>query len=35
MQLTTLGRMPHIGSRVPHQSAIELIKEWIKELPAR
>ncbi|HEX5104387.1 MAG TPA: hypothetical protein VFV87_11280, partial [Pirellulaceae bacterium] len=29
MQLTTLGRMPHIGSRVPHESAIKLIREWI------
>jgi hypothetical protein len=35
MQLTTLGRMPHIGSRVPHESAIKLIKEWIAELPAK
>ena len=32
MQLTTLGRMPHIGSRVPHESAIKLIKEWIAGL---
>lgn len=35
MQLTTLGRMPHIGSRVPHASAIKLIKEWIAGLPAK
>lgn len=32
MQLTTLGRMPHIGSRVPHESAIKLIREWIAGL---
>ena len=32
MQLSTLGRMPHIGSRVPHDSAIKLIKEWIASL---
>jgi uncharacterized repeat protein (TIGR03806 family) len=29
MQITTLGRMPHIGSRVPHESAIKLVREWI------
>jgi hypothetical protein len=35
MQITTLGRMPHIGSRVPHESAIKLIREWIAGLPAQ
>jgi len=33
MTLTGLGRMPHIGSRVPHESAIKLIREWIAQLP--
>ena len=32
MKLTGLGRMPHIGSRVPHESAIKLIREWIEQL---
>ncbi len=31
-KLTGLGRMPHIGSRVPHDSAIKLIREWIAQL---
>ena len=33
MTLTGLGRMPHIGSRVPHEKAIELVREWIEQLP--
>jgi uncharacterized repeat protein (TIGR03806 family) len=33
MALTGLGRMPHIGSRVPHDAAIELVREWIRQLP--
>ena len=33
MTLTGLGRMPHIGSRVPHDAAIELLREWIEQLP--
>ena len=33
MKLTGLGRMPHIGSSVPHESAIELVSKWIAELP--
>jgi uncharacterized repeat protein (TIGR03806 family) len=32
MTLTGLGRMPHIGSRVPHESAIKLLREWIAGL---
>jgi hypothetical protein len=32
MKITGLGRMPHIGSRVPHDSAIQLIREWIAGL---
>ena len=28
-----LGRMPHVGSNVPHQSAMELVREWIQQLP--
>ena len=27
-----LGRMPHVGSNVRHQEAIELIGQWIEEL---
>jgi uncharacterized repeat protein (TIGR03806 family) len=33
MTLTGLGRMPHIGSRVPHDAAVELVREWIEQLP--
>ena len=32
MTLTGLGRMPHIGSREPHDSAIKLLREWIAGL---
>ncbi|WP_254511757.1 PQQ-dependent sugar dehydrogenase [Anatilimnocola floriformis] len=34
MNLTALGRMPHIGSKTVHQSAVKLVEEWIKQLPA-
>ncbi len=30
MAMTGLGRMPHIGSRVVHESAVEVVREWIK-----
>ena len=30
MNMTGLGRMPHIGSRVVHESAVEAVREWIK-----
>jgi hypothetical protein len=33
MSLSGLGRMPHIGSRVVHDSAVKLIHDWIAELP--
>jgi hypothetical protein len=33
MTLTGLGRMPHIGSRVVHDSAVKLVREWIEKLP--
>jgi uncharacterized repeat protein (TIGR03806 family) len=33
MSLTGLGRMPHIGSRVVHESAVDLVRTWIKDLP--
>jgi hypothetical protein len=33
LTLMGLGRMPHIGSRVQHESAIKLIREWIAGLP--
>lgn len=32
MQLTGLGRMPHIGSRVVDAQGVELIREWITAL---
>jgi uncharacterized repeat protein (TIGR03806 family) len=35
MALTGLGRMPHIGSRVVDERAVQIIREWIKDLPAR
>jgi hypothetical protein len=33
MNMTGLGRMPHIGSRVIHESAVRFVREWIKEMP--
>lgn len=33
MARTGLGRMPHIGSRVPDEQAVQLIHAWIKQLP--
>jgi uncharacterized repeat protein (TIGR03806 family) len=33
MAKTGLGRMPHIASNVVDQEAVELIREWIKEMP--
>jgi hypothetical protein len=32
MQLTGLGRMPHIASNVVDSKAVELLREWIKDL---
>jgi uncharacterized repeat protein (TIGR03806 family) len=32
MQLTTLGRMPHIASNVVDRSSVELLRAWIKDL---
>jgi uncharacterized repeat protein (TIGR03806 family) len=32
MQLTGLGRMPHVASNVVDEPAVTLIREWIKEL---
>lgn len=34
MTLTGLGRMPHIGSRVVDERAVELVRTWIAGLPA-
>jgi hypothetical protein len=31
MQLTTLGRMPHIASNVVDRSAVVLLRAWIKD----
>lgn len=30
MNMTGLGRMPHIGSRVVHESAVKAVAEWIR-----
>jgi uncharacterized repeat protein (TIGR03806 family) len=30
MNMTGLGRMPHIGSRVVHEEAVKVVSEWIK-----
>lgn len=35
MRLTALGRMPHIGSKEVHESAVKLVEEWIKQLPEK
>jgi hypothetical protein len=32
MQLTTLGRMPHIASNVVDRTAADLLRAWIKDL---
>lgn len=32
MNMTGLGRMPHIGSRVVDEPAVNLVREWIKGL---
>ena len=33
MAKTGLGRMPHIGSRVVDDAAVQLIHDWIKKMP--
>ena len=30
MDMTGLGRMPHIGSHVVDEQAVQLVREWIK-----
>jgi hypothetical protein len=32
MQLTTLGRMPHIASRVVDQAGVDLLRQWLASL---
>ncbi len=32
MKMTTLGRMPHIGSRVVDEQAVRIVHDWIKEM---
>ena len=32
MQLTALGRMPHIASRVVDQPGVDLLREWLAKL---
>ena len=33
MTLTGLGRMPHIGSRVVDEQAVDFVREWIRGMP--
>jgi uncharacterized repeat protein (TIGR03806 family) len=33
MEKTGLGRMPHIASHVPDEKAVQLIRDWIKNMP--
>jgi len=35
MNLTGLGRMPHIGSRVVDEQGRKVVRDWIKQLPAQ
>jgi uncharacterized repeat protein (TIGR03806 family) len=35
MNMTGLGRMPHIGSRVVDEQAVKVVGEWIKQMPSR
>ena len=35
MSLQGLGRMPHVGSSIQDDPAIDLIREWIEGLPKR
>jgi uncharacterized repeat protein (TIGR03806 family) len=35
MAITGLGRMPHIGSRVVDEQAVGLVRDWIRQMPAR
>ncbi len=35
MAITSLGRMPHIGSRVVDERAVRLVRDWIAQMPAR
>ena len=30
MKMTSLGRMPHIGSRVVDEQAVQIVHDWIK-----
>src|SRR5262249_36598903 len=32
MQLTTLGRMPHVASNIVDKPAVELLTAWLKDL---
>jgi len=32
MSMTGLGRMPHVGSRVPDEVGVKVIRQWIAEL---
>jgi hypothetical protein len=34
MEILGLGRMPHIASGMVDQHGVELIREWIDQLPA-
>jgi hypothetical protein len=30
-----LGRMPHVASNVVDDQGVELIREWLRKMPAR
>jgi len=32
MELTTLGRMPHVASKVVDQEGVKLVREWLEKL---
>jgi hypothetical protein len=33
MTLTGLGRMPHVASNIVDKPAVDLIGDWIRQLP--
>ncbi|MGE3316055.1 MAG: PQQ-dependent sugar dehydrogenase [Planctomycetaceae bacterium] len=35
MTLTGLGRMPHVAVNIIDQEAVDLIREWIRQMPAK
>ncbi len=35
MTLLGLGRMPHVASKVVHEEAVDLLRQWISGLPTQ